>query len=196
MSKLLTVVVPSKDYLTADNITLKSLAKQTFQDFRIVIKMDLECKGAPWARNQGFKYCNTDYVLFCDDDIDWKPEALEIMVQRLRDTPGADYCYCGYTMEGTLYCTIEFDPERLRCLNYISTMSVLRTTSFPGFDENIKRLQDWDLWLQLLKVGKVGVWCGQVLFDTKKRLGLTFGNNTTYDQAKDIVKEKHFGCQR
>lgn len=190
---LLTVIIPTREFLGAGNITLKSLLQQSFQDFEIIIQLDLDLKGACWARNQGFRYCSSKYVLFCDDDIDWDPKALEVMVTLLEQHPEVAYCYCGYRMADLEYSIIEFDPIRLMRLNYISTMSVVRTEDFPGFDEKIQRLQDWDVWLQMLSKNKLGKWCGRILFKTEKRLGVTFGSNLTYDQARDIVKEKHWG---
>ena len=45
-------------------------------------------------------------------------------------------------------------------------MSLIRRKDFPqsGWDESIKKLQDWDLWLQMLSEGKTGLWIPQVLF--------------------------------
>jgi len=34
----------------------------------------------------------------------------------------------------------------------------------PGFDEKLKRFQDWDLWLTMAEAGHHGVWLNQFLY--------------------------------
>jgi hypothetical protein len=45
-------------------------------------------------------------------------------------------------------------------------MSLIRRSDFPetGWDESIKKLQDWDLWLTMLEQGHVGLWINKILF--------------------------------
>jgi hypothetical protein len=38
----------------------------------------------------------------------------------------------------------------LRERNYIDLASLLRARCFPGFDEALRRCQDWDLWLNIV----------------------------------------------
>lgn len=183
MSKI-TVVIPCREGENADT-TIESLASQTFQDFSIIVSYD-ENKGAQYARNKGFKKVNTEFVLFSDNDIEWKPEALEILLKTLQNNPEKSYAYCGYEMEGLIQCNVEFDENILKQMNYISTMSLIRTSDFPGFDEEIKRFQDWDLWLNMLSRSKTGVYCGKILFSTKPS-GITKGDPT---EAVNIIKSK------
>jgi len=46
---------------------------------------------------------------------------------------------------------------------YIHTTSLIKKDYFPGFDENIKRFQDWDLWLTMLQSGHTGYFINQIL---------------------------------
>jgi hypothetical protein len=41
---------------------------------------------------------------------------------------------------------------------------LLRREHFPGFDESVRRLQDWDLWLTMLEAGRTGTWIPETLF--------------------------------
>jgi len=45
-------------------------------------------------------------------------------------------------------------------------MALIKRADFPvgGWDESIKKFQDWDLWLTMLNAGKSGVWVDKVLF--------------------------------
>jgi len=144
MSKI-TIVIPLREGSTAD-ITLKSLEGQTFDDFDIVTIQD-QGNGANWARNEGFKKVKTEFVLFSDDDIDWDPYALEYLYNKLIETPEASFSYGAYQMGDNVYCYQDYDAGTLMQMNYISTMSLIRSEHFPGFDVSVKRLQDWDLWL-------------------------------------------------
>lgn len=188
---MITVVIPSRKDETQE-LTLKSLAKQTFKDFTIVVSLDTESKGANYARNKGFEKVFTKYVLFSDNDIDWQPNALQIMFDCLERKPEVSYCFGMYEGEGLVrQCTHQFKAEYLRRCNIASTMSLLRTEDFCEFDENIHRLQDWDLWLTLLSQGKTGYNCGEVLFYTPKRDGITFGEKVKHAEAVDIIRKKH-----
>jgi len=59
----------------------------------------------------------------------------------------------------------------------------------------IKRLQDWDLWLTMLKNGKYGAYCDDLIFETKVRKGITYGENLnphdTFEEAERAIKQKH-----
>jgi len=68
---------------------------------------------------------------------------------------------------------------------------LIRSDDFPCFDENIRRLQDWDLWLTMLEKGNIGTYCGKRIFVTYVRNGISFGNKLSYKVAKNIVLRKH-----
>ena len=71
-------------------------------------------------------------------------------------------------------------------------MALIRKKDFPGFDESLKRFQDWDLWLTMLGKGKTGIFCKECLFSTKHREGITMGKNALDpNTAREIVLKKH-----
>lgn len=188
--KPITVVVINREEESPYQ-TLFSLSYQTsVPDIDVVVVFD-EGKGANWARNRGAELARSEYVLFSDNDIEWEPDAIESLYEKLKNFPECGYSYGWYEMEGKTYCDCPFDGERLRLTNYISTMSLVRTKNFPGFDESLQRLQDWDLYLTLLERGITGIYCDRKIFTTAKRNGITFGNGIGWKEARKIVMEKH-----
>lgn len=187
---MITIVIPTRSSNPDVDTTLWSLWEQTYKDFKIIIVPD-QGNGSNWARNEGFQMVDTEYVLFSDDDIKWSEKALEWLVRALEDNPDASYSYGIWGDNRGELSFEEFDPEELKKRNYISTMSLIRTKDFCGFDENIKRLQDWDVWLTMLEEGKTGVQCGYPIFTTATGGGITNDSAEDYQKAKKIIQKKH-----
>lgn len=186
----LTIVIPHREWETAE-YTLNSLKISSYQDFKTVVVPD-QGKGACWARNEGFKQVDTEFVLFSDNDIQWTVNGIKHMVDTLKEHPEASYCYGIYRIAQFIQCHEDFDPELLTRHNYISTMSVIRSKDFPGFDETLKRFQDWDLWLNLLlNHKKVGVNCNKLIFETPVKAGITQDPELNEIEATKIIKDKY-----
>ena len=167
-------------------ITLESLPKGIK-----IIQVKDKGKGANFARNQGFKQVKTEFVLFSDNDIKWRETGIQSLLDALQEEDNASYSYGGYKMGNLVQCNLEFRADRLQMFNYISTMSLIRTKDFSGFDEDIERLQDWDLWLTMLDEGKSGVYCGEIIFETKKKDGISYNGKIDLETAVNIIKAKH-----
>jgi len=188
--ELISVIIPSRPF--EEIITLDFLEKQTYENYEIITVIDRKKEGANVCRNRGAKKAKGKYLLFCDNDITWERDALQVLYKALKENPKASYSYCSYTLDGKLVGNKEFSTHDLWKWNYISTMSLLRKEDFDGFDPNIKRFQDWDLWLGLLNRGKVGVYCGRTLFKTKIREGITYGKETEDpNAAREKVLKKY-----
>lgn len=186
---MITVVIPCRESENAYT-TLESLSRQTMMPVDVHVIYD-QGKGANWARNQGFKWVRTKYVLFSDNDIEWLPTALESLHRVFQVHPEVSVSYGWYMLEGKIVGNRQFNAHALRANNYISTMSLIRADRFPGFDENLQRLQDWDLWLTMLERGCYFASCNEQIFSTKKREGITFGKGMDWEQAREIVLTKH-----
>ena len=186
----ITVVIPHR-MIEDTSITDASLKKQTFQDLA-VIRVPDQGNGANWARNEGYKQVTTEFVIFSDNDITWMPNAFEKMLSTLRAT-SASFCWGRYKIGDSVWCDQHWNPQELKRHNYISTMALCRTADLPNppFDEAIKRFQDWDLWLTMLKNGKRGVYCNDLTFTTEVRPGITHGGELAAEQWYNIVKKKH-----
>ena len=76
-------------------------------------------------------------------------------------------------------------------VNCSSTMSMLKHAHFPGFDEALVKLQDWDLFITMMKNGFTGIWENSVLFDTvDSKTGIT-NNSIPELRAREILRKKH-----
>jgi glycosyltransferase involved in cell wall biosynthesis len=194
MPKEITVVIPSR--VNEDcGLTLNSLAEQSYKGFDIEIIYDGMGKGANWARNQGFKNVKTEFVLFSDNDIQWKTHALETLLRVLKAHPKASFSYGRYKKGSGIFCHRAWDPKFLTTVeNYISTMSLIRVADLPDppFDESIKRLQDYDLWLNMwLNYGRRGVYVEDLIFETPNKQGITNASFDNYDEATKVLNKKY-----
>lgn len=188
-----TIVIPRREYEDAF-ITISSLARQTFQGFMTIVVPD-QGKGANWARNEGFKHVESEFVLFSDNDIQWKNNALNKLLRILKAHPKASYSYGRYKKGNGVYCHRPWDPLFLTTVeNFISTMSLIRTKDLPNppFDESIKRLQDYDLWLNMwLNYGRRGVYVDDLIFETPNKEGITDSSFNNYDEAIKVLNNKY-----
>jgi len=190
---MISIIIPVYNQAIRLIKTLTSIASQTYQNFEVIIvndgshdgvekvfaqyyqKLATEInylfinqpnRGAPAARNRGFLEARGEYLFFCDADVVLEPNALEAMVGALEQNSQASYAYSAFKWGHKLFKVGEFDSERLKREPYINTMSLIRRVDFPanGWDETLKKFQDWDLWLTMLEAGKVVQYFSQVLF--------------------------------
>lgn len=171
-------------------------AKAVIESFRWAIPslLDLWFKnnqGACAARNHGSAYANGEYLFFCDADIELYPEAFEILLKTLLKHQSAAFAYGGFVWGAERVPPIPFDLQRLRKSNYVTTMSLMRSHYFPGWDEELKRHQDWDMWLTITDEGNEGVCCGKYIFETPVRDGISTNENIDMMKSRDIVARKH-----
>ncbi|MFA6171879.1 MAG: glycosyltransferase family A protein [Patescibacteria group bacterium] len=161
-------------------------------------------KGAPAARNTGFRSSKGEYLFFCDADVVLSQEALSSMLNALNSNPKASFAYSSFWWGRKLFKLFPFDREKLEEFPYINMMSLMRRECFPGFDESLKKFQDWDLWLTITKGGKIGVWIGRPLYRVRPggtmsdwlpgfayRLFPFLPAVKKYKKAMIIIKNKH-----
>jgi glycosyltransferase involved in cell wall biosynthesis len=191
----ITVIVPLSEIRKPwfNSVGLPSIE---MNDPSIIVTSEIG-ENANIKRNKGFIGTGTPYVFFCDDDIELHPKCLQLMYTALENDKEKGYAYCDFECKdhpcnGTyIHKAGVFDPARLRRLNYISTMSLIRTSMFPGFDNSIKRLQDWDVWLTLLRKGIEGVYIPETLFIARyNNKGITIGKEG-YLEAEALIRRKH-----
>lgn len=184
---------------------LPSAQSSTVVYFRTLTQEHL---GAPAARNKGFKESSGQYVIFWDADTVAKPGMLGTLLKTLNEHPAASYAYSQFKFGWKAMKSQPFNGDDLKRYNYIDATSLIRRSDFPkhGWDESLKRFQDWDLWLTLAENKKSGVFVPEVLFT--KQVGSRKGMSRwlpslayklpwktatvrDYEAAKKIVLAKH-----
>lgn len=166
--------------------------------------------GAAAARNRGFEATSGEAVLFCDADAVVRRDAVAKLAAALERDRGAAFAYASFRFGWKLFRLWPWDPERLKRFNFVHTNSLIRRAAFPGFDESLKRFQDWDLWLTVMERGGRGVWVPETLFRISvrkggisswlpsfmyrlpwRRLGFAPKRIRDYEAAAGIVRRKH-----
>lgn len=172
-------------------IAINSLMKNSVKPNEIIVIRDSEKKGASWARNRGAEKASGEFILFSDDDISWEINALKQLHAGLAKNPGAAYSYGWYMLGTRTIPSRRFDLEILKTYNYISTMSLIRRDEFEGFDEEVKRYQDWDLWLTMAEAGKTGVYVDAMMFKTTVDPKGISTNTVSDTEARRLLTSKH-----
>jgi phosphatidylinositol alpha-1,6-mannosyltransferase len=230
----ISVVIPCYEHATTLRRTLDALSRQTLTPMEIIVVDDgstddpesvvrsfesrlhirfLKLRhnhGAPTARNEGARLTSGDYLLFLDADAELTPDALERYVSALEMHPEADFAYANFFWGLKRFSSQPYDVDSLRRTNYIHTSSLIRSKSFPGFDESLKKFQDWDLWLTMAEKGSRGVWIDADMYRIEPRergmsrwlpriayripwhlIGWTPKDVLKYRKAESIIRSKH-----
>jgi len=190
---MISIIIPVYNQAKKLEVTLNSIARQEYEDWEVIVVNDgstddpeavfsdftksvnldkrfvfinQENMGAPAARNRGFQEAQGEYLFFSDADADLRPEALIELLRALEGNNNASYAYPSFRWGSKLFKVGPYSAEKLKAGPYIHTMALIRREDFPanGWDESIKKFQDWDLWLTMSENGKSGVWVDKVLF--------------------------------
>ncbi len=193
MTPQISIVIPAYNHAPETLVCLQSLEEQTERSFEVVVVDDGSVdhleellvnfkpsfpftfvrfdknKGAPAARNEGARRTQGEYLLFLDADITLIPTALSELKNVLDQHSEIDFVYSRFIFGWKEFPGKAFDFEALKKQNYIHTSALLRRKAFPGFDESLKKFQDWDLWLTMSERGSKGYWLPALLFRVKMR---------------------------
>lgn len=185
---MISVIIPTYDNPKELKKSLASLAKQTYKDLEIIVIDDgsqesvdeiiddfakrlsklhhyrIPHGGANMARQYGAELASGEYLIFWDSDVVAKPEMLETMLETLRNNPRASYAYSRYVYGHKGFKVWPFNEAKLKAMPYIHTTSLIRQKHFPGWDKDLDRLQDWDLWLTMLEQDHKGIYIPKYLF--------------------------------
>lgn len=182
---LISIIIPAYNAVATLRSTLESVWAQTWKNIEVIIVDDGSTDdlattlkpyrdrvtllrqanaGAPSARNRGAAAASGRWWLFLDADTVLRPNMLMTMAIALHLHPEVAYVYSDFRFGHKNFHLHEFSESALQRLNYIHTSSLVRPSSFPGFDPELKRFQDWDVWLTMAQQGQRGLWLPQQLF--------------------------------
>jgi len=150
------------------------------------------------TRNFGFKKSSEDFVIFFDADDYMRKDCLAKLYAALKKNPKVAFAYSDQieeTKKGHKVIrkirkrSFSWDYERLKKDNYIAMPTLIRRKYFKGFDEKLKRLQDWDLWLSISRKAP-GVYLSQPLFFRRfHQKGIT--SSADLFEADSYIRKKH-----
>lgn len=229
----ISVVIPTYQHAGTLVECLDSVFAQTYKDLEVIVVDDgstdhtqevlkpyqnratiihQENRGSNPARNRGLQESTGEFIIFLDADVTMEKEMIEKLIDALRRHPEASIAYSGFRFGWKTFAGVPFDPSMLKKMNYIHTSSLVRKADFPGFDEQIRRLQDWDVWLTMIEQGKRAVLVPEVLFSVKIHGASRTGSSwlpsfmykipwhligwrplqiQKYEDAREILKSKH-----
>lgn len=162
----------------------------------------IECKensGACRARNIGIDYAKGEYISFQDSDDVWHANKLEIELKKLIDMD-VDVVGCGFfkydgkrkiqwpthKIEGNYL-------ERVLKGNYVTTQAILAKKEClqkEKFDISLKRYQDWELVIRLLKNYKF-YFINEALIDVYLQNDSITKNHMAGADSAMYILEKH-----
>lgn len=137
---------------------------EDIQDERMTVLRHEKNKNGSAARNTGIEASSGEYIALLDDDDTWKPEKLELQIEKL-EGKGEDYKAC-YTGAETIYSDhkAQITPEKEGDItkevlemnvngSFGSTLLVESETvdEVDGFDEEFDMHQDWEFLLRVLE---------------------------------------------
>jgi glycosyltransferase involved in cell wall biosynthesis len=185
---LISIIIPTYQHAKTLDACLDSVFEQSYKNIQVIVVDDgstdntqgilehykdriinikQENQGSNPARNRGFQEASGDFVIFVDADVRMQPGMLKKMHRALMQNVKDSFAYCGFKFGWKRFQGIPFDGKKLKRMNYIHTTALVRKKDFPGFDNQIKRLQDWDVWLTMLSQGKTGVLIPEYLFSVE-----------------------------
>ncbi len=155
---------------------LKSLQKQTFKDFEVIVVDDgstdntkvvvkkypglkyyqqKENRGVGAARNLGIKKSKGKFITFLDSDDEYLPKHLEIRNKKMQRYSDVDFFYNGYKIVGSPYVPDRFSPKNKIHLKYClhGPTFVFKRSVFNavGGYSNLRFAEDSDFFERALK---------------------------------------------
>ena len=181
------------------------MMKQYEGDDRIKYISYYPGKGGNFARNTGIKAAKGEYVAFLDDDDEWLPTKIEKQLKIMESDPEIGLVYTGtHNIYVDLGITYDSKPVQhgdlskdILLFNIVGSTttvmvrkSVLNTSGL--FDESLGAMQDYDLWVRVCQVAKVGVVTEPLVnYYNYNNSGQISVNVKKYESAYDKVNQKY-----
>jgi glycosyltransferase involved in cell wall biosynthesis len=151
-----------------------------------IVYLKQENRGVSAARNTGIAAARGSLIAFLDGDDVWLPNYLEVQVKRIQADPTIDVLYPNVLMFGgsseageefMAICPsngeVTFERLLLQECN-VSNCSIARKETIVRagmFDESLRSVEDFDLWLRVIKDGGRIAYHRDVLARYRRRSG-------------------------
>lgn len=157
-------------------------------------------KGLAGARNTGIRKATGKYIALLDADDLFLPDKMAEQVAALEANPDYTVCYCDIlhfsdTVPKKLYHHVYKYPsgdvfEFLLHRQFINPLSVVARKEvfdkYGYFDEELRRSEDWDLWLRWARAGVKFFYLNKILAHYRVR-GV---GNLSAVESEPVMKEK------
>lgn len=160
--------------------------------------------GANKCRNRGIEEASGEYLAFLDDDDEWRSNKLEKQIEKFKENNEYILIYTGnetrYIDNNLKYYfrpnEILDSQNKILFGNFIgSTSSVMIKKEKLGeerFDEKLKMMQDYDLWIRLCQKGKIGCLEEDLLIYNNRNVIKQISDNTNiYIETISYINKKY-----
>lgn len=180
--------------------TYEIMCKVARVDSRIHVYRNEQNMGVAHTRNWGFSHCRGEYIALLDSDDCWYENKLEVQLQ-IANATKADIIYCSYAIvneAGKKCCDDFIVPEStdfeamlvksvISCSTALLSREIVRNYRF----ETSYYHEDYALWLQLLKDGKVAVGTERVLAEYRISSGSRASNKLLSAKRRWVIYRKY-----
>lgn len=178
---------------------------KAIKDSRIVyLRNDYNC-GANYSRNLGCKLAKGEFFAFLDSDNFWENEKLELQLKLLIESASnVALVYSEMELKNGDITTIipqkkytSYELRQILCKrNVIDNNTVLIKRScfekVGGFDPNMPRLQDWELYFRILVINKYeAIYLERILDYNILQIDSISKDDRKYIDASCLFLEKH-----
>jgi glycosyltransferase involved in cell wall biosynthesis len=180
---------------------------KAIDDSRVIFIKNKNNKGGAAARNIGIKVAKGDFIGFQDDDDEWLPKKLEKQIKILqKSSSDVGVVYTGFwRVKENKYIYIPLKSKEVKEGDihksllegsFVSTQTMLlrkecfKTTGL--FDENLPRLQDWELAIRLSKNYLFKLIDEPLVLSYYTPISIS-SNQQALVIALEIILAKHFG---
>ncbi len=158
-------------------------------------------KGLAGARNTGVANTQSEYVLYLDSDDRIKPEFIDTGINALKanEKNGVAYANADAFGDGsrTNFTALPFDITTLILQNHVPSCVVMRRKAWDdvgGFDERLRKYEDWELWVRMHKAGWKFCFIQEPMFDYRIQQNSLLGASDERDfkNAVAYIFNKHW----
>jgi len=168
----------------SDDDSLKIARTFEKADKRIRVIVLSENAGPAGARNKGIEEANGRYISFLDSDDLWLPEKLERQLSFMTEhTAAFSFCQVQRFSENGQILGVSVVPEQVDYYGLLKSNVVVCSSAMYDTHQlgkvlmpEIRKRQDYGLWLKILKLTSLGYGLRQVLVQYRVREGSVSAN--------------------